>query len=56
MISTVKVSSVGVKQMPIIIGSILFGAFAITAAIVEGDLQPESTRLTGKKRKSRRGQ
>lgn len=42
--------------MPIIIGSILFGAFAITAAIVEGDLQPETTRLTGKKRKSRREQ
>lgn len=42
--------------MPIIIGSILFGAFAITAAIVEGDLQPETTRLTGKKRKSPREQ
>jgi hypothetical protein len=52
----VKVSIIGVKQMPIIIGSILFGAFAITAAIVEGDLQPETTRLTGKKRKSRREQ
>ncbi|HEY9831581.1 MAG TPA: hypothetical protein V6D26_13455 [Stenomitos sp.] len=42
--------------MPVIIGSILFGAFAITAAIVEGDWQPETTRLTGKKRNSRRGQ
>lgn len=42
--------------MPIIIGSILFGAFAITAALVEGDWQTETTRLTGKKRKSRRNQ
>lgn len=42
--------------MPIIIGSILFGAFAITATIVEGDLQPETARLTSHKRKSRRGQ
>ncbi|HEY9611000.1 hypothetical protein [Allocoleopsis sp.] len=40
--------------MPIIVGSILFGAFAITAAIVEGDLQPETKRLTGKKRQSHR--
>jgi len=39
--------------MPIILGSILFGAFAITAAIVEGDLQPETTKLTGKNPKSR---
>ncbi|MBD2128274.1 hypothetical protein NDI39_26960 [Microcoleus sp. ZQ-A2] len=39
--------------MPIIIGSILFGAFAITAAIVEGDWQSEPTRLTSKKKNAK---
>ena len=42
--------------MPVIIGSILLGAFVITAAIVEKDWQPEMTRLTCKKRQSRRSQ
>lgn len=38
--------------MPVIIGSLLLGAFAITAAIVEGDLHAEPKTLTRKKRKS----
>ena len=37
--------------MPVIIGSLLFGAFAITAALVEGDWQVEPKRLTRNKRK-----
>jgi hypothetical protein len=39
--------------MPVVLGSILFGAFAVTAAIVEGDWQTETKRLTGKRRKNR---
>jgi hypothetical protein len=37
--------------MPIIIGSLLFGAFAITAALVEADWQVEPKTLTRNKRK-----
>ncbi|HEY9676237.1 MAG TPA: hypothetical protein V6D11_32645 [Waterburya sp.] len=39
--------------MPVILGSILLGAFAVTAAIVEGDLPPETKRLSDKKRQRR---
>ncbi len=42
--------------MPVILGSILFGAFALTAAIVEGDLPPETQRLRNKKRQRRNRQ
>lgn len=39
--------------MPVILGSILFAAFAVTAAIIEGDLPPETKRLSDKKRQHR---
>ena len=39
--------------MPVVRGCIIFGAFVLSAAIVEGDLQPETKRLTGKRGKSR---
>lgn len=39
--------------MPVIIGSLLFGAFAITAALVERDWQSEPKTLTRQNRKSR---
>lgn len=39
--------------MPVVLGSLLFTAFAVTAAIVEGDLPPETKRLSNKKRQRR---
>ncbi len=36
--------------MQVILGFILLGAFALTAAIVEGDLPTETKRLSQKKR------
>jgi hypothetical protein len=42
--------------MQLVLGFILFGTFALTAAIAERDPQSETKRITGKRRKSRRRQ